>query len=76
MRHLEIVGTTIYYTAGNDTEIFYARQHRNKLLAETDWAGASDVTMSAAMRTYRQTLRDIPQQPDFPNRFTIPVKPE
>ena len=58
----------------NDAE--FVRQHRNKLLAETDWAGASDVTMSAAMRTYRQTLRDIPQQPDFPNRFTIPVKPE
>jgi hypothetical protein len=28
------------------------------------------------MRTYRQALRDIPQQADFPNRFTIPVKPE
>ena len=52
------------------------RDYRNKLLAETDWAAGSDVTMSDAMRTYRQALRDIPQQPDFPNRFTIPVKPE
>jgi len=58
----------------NDAE--FVRQHRNKLLAETDWAGASDITMSDAMRTYRQALRDIPQQPDFPNRFTIPNKPE
>jgi len=58
----------------NDAE--FVSQHRNKLLAETDWAGASDVTMSDAMRTYRQALRDIPQQPDFPNRFTIPNKPE
>ena len=58
----------------NDAE--FVRQHRNKLLAETHWAGASDVTMSDAMRTYRQALRDIPQQPDFPNRFTIPNKPE
>lgn len=52
------------------------REQRNIMLAETDWAGASDVTMSDAMRTYRQALRDIPQQPDFPNRFTMPVKPE
>lgn len=51
------------------------RELRNKLLAETDWAGASDVTMSDAMRTYRQALRDIPQQADFPNTFVMPVKP-
>jgi len=58
----------------NDAE--FVRQHRNKLLAETDWAGASDVTMSDAMRTYRQALRDLPQQPNFPNSFIFPVKPE
>jgi hypothetical protein len=58
----------------NDAE--FVRQHRNKLLAKTDWAAGSDVTMSDAMRTYRQALRDIPQQTDFPNRFTIPNKPE
>ena len=52
------------------------REYRNKLLAETDWSALSDVTMSDAMRTYRQALRDIPQQADFPNRFTIPVKPD
>jgi hypothetical protein len=61
------------YTSNNTIA---PRQYRNKLLAETDWAGASDVTMSDAMRTYRQALRDIPQQADFPNRFTIPNKPE
>ena len=63
--------TTFEY---NDAE--FVRQYRNRLLAETDWAAGSDVTMSDAMRTYRQALRDIPQQPDFPNRFTIPNKPE
>jgi hypothetical protein len=52
------------------------REHRNNLLAETDWAAGSDVTMSEEMRNYRQALRDIPQQPDFPNRFTMPNKPE
>ena len=65
-------GETEYST--NDAAM--VREKRNKLLAETDWAGASDVTMSDAMRTYRQALRDIPQQPDFPNTFVMPVKPE
>jgi len=35
------------------------RFFRNKLLAETDWMANSDVTMSEAMKTYRQDLRDI-----------------
>ena len=35
------------------------RYQRNKLLVETDWMANSDVTMSEAMRTYRQDLRDI-----------------
>ena len=35
------------------------RDKRNKLLAETDWTANSDVTMSEAMRTYRQELRDL-----------------
>lgn len=35
------------------------REKRNNLLIETDWLANSDVTMSEAMRTYRQELRDI-----------------
>ena len=35
------------------------RDKRNNLLAKTDWMANSDVTMSDAMRTYRQQLRDI-----------------
>ena len=34
------------------------RDKRNSLLAKTDWTANSDVTMSDAMRTYRQQLRD------------------
>ena len=34
------------------------RIQRNILLAKTDWTSGSDVTMSDAMRTYRQQLRD------------------
>ena len=34
------------------------RLHRNSLLKRTDWSSGSDVTMSDAMKTYRQQLRD------------------
>ena len=35
------------------------RYKRNLLLSETDFYANSDVTMSNAMRTYRQQLRDL-----------------
>lgn len=35
------------------------RIKRNMLLAETDWWGASDNTMTAEQTQYRQDLRDI-----------------
>ena len=52
------------------------RQLRNQLLAETDWTASSDVTMSDAMKTYRQALRDVPGQEGFPSNITWPEKPE
>lgn len=42
------------------------RSQRDTLLAETDWTGLSDVTMSAEMTTYRQALRDITAHANFP----------
>tara|TARA_B100000900_G_scaffold24780_1_gene19268 strand:+ start:113 stop:529 length:417 start_codon:yes stop_codon:yes gene_type:complete len=36
------------------------RRQRDIKLAETDWYALSDVTMSDEMKTYRQTLRDLP----------------
>ena len=36
------------------------RRERDQLLVATDWTANSDVTMSDAMKTYRQMLRDIP----------------
>ena len=41
-------------------EMEMIRNHRDNLLAETDWTANSDVTISADMKTYRQMLRDIP----------------
>ena len=42
-----------------DRELNEFRKKRNKLLSETDYLGASDNTMSSAMTTYRQALRDL-----------------
>ncbi len=52
------------------------RLTRNNLLAETDWIGLSDVTMSSDWATYRQALRDVPSQSGFPHDITWPEKPE
>ena len=42
-----------------DRAIVDLRNKRNKLLSETDYLALSDVTISSAMTTYRQALRDI-----------------
>ena len=42
-----------------DRDLADLREQRNSLLAETDYMGNSDVTMSAKWKTYRQELRDI-----------------
>ena len=36
------------------------RRQRDAKIAESDWMGNSDVTMSSAWTTYRQALRDLP----------------
>ena len=54
------------------------RQRRNRLLAETDFYGNSDVTMSDDMKTYRQALRDLPDGKDTVEKCenaTWPTKP-
>jgi len=54
------------------------RNKRNRLLAETDFYGNSDVTMSDDMKTYRQALRDLPDGKDTVEKCenaTWPTKP-
>jgi len=43
------------------------RSTRDSKLADTDWHGMSDVTMSSDMTTYRQALRDLPTHSNWPN---------
>ena len=42
-----------------DIAIGNLRDKRNRLLAETDFHGMSDRTLSAEMTTYRQEVRDL-----------------
>lgn len=60
----------------NDAKAEAIRAKRNSLLRDTDYYALSDVTMSSEMNTYRQALRDVPQQTDFPTTVTWPTKPE
>ena len=56
------------YQAGLDDNAGEAvRAKRNTLLAETDYFALTDVTMDAAMTSYRQALRDITDHANFPN---------
>ena len=43
-----------------ELKVMEMRAERNSLLADTDIWGASDRTMKADMKTYRQELRDLP----------------
>ena len=54
------------------------RTQRTRLLAETDYMGNSDVTMSAAWKTYRKSLRDLPADQSSKTKYsdiTWPTKP-
>ena len=93
-RFHNINGNNVQFTAEEETardneEAAYAnaaparalarlRETRNRLLAETDFYGNSDVTMSDDMTTYRQALRDLPAGKDTVdkcNNATWPTKP-
>ena len=52
------------------------RSKRTQLLAETDYLALSDATLSADMRTYRQALRDLPDNTTDPANPVWPTKPE
>ena len=51
------------------------RTQRDARLADTDYLALSDSTLTDAMKTYRQALRDVPAQSGFPDNITWPTKP-
>ncbi|WP_081059682.1 tail fiber assembly protein [Burkholderia stagnalis] len=54
-----------------------ARERRDDLLAGSDWTQLGDVPEATRIKwtTYRQALRDVPQQPGWPEAVTWPVAP-
>ena len=61
-----------------DRDLKFLREKRNALLAETDWWGASDNTMTADQTKYRKDLRDLPSGLDTVEKVanvTWPTKP-
>lgn len=53
------------------------RARRDQLLTASDWSQLWDTPaqVRAAWATYRQALRDVPQQAGFPFNVTWPAKP-
>jgi|TARA_R110002124_G_scaffold188919_2_gene356166 hypothetical protein len=55
------------------------RNERNILLAESDWTRMDDNGLSVsdkeAWATYRQALRNLPDQEGFPYEVTYPTRP-
>ena len=93
-RHHNINGVQVPFTAAEETardaeekawsdeaparRMADLRRQRDALLVETDYMGNSDVTMSDAWKTYRQSLRDITSQTpsdDALSNITFPTKP-
>ena len=56
------------------------RKERNQLLGESDYIMVSDAPITTEKKeeweTYRQVLRDIPQDYDSPDEVVYPDKPE
>ena len=68
------------YKARIDSEAATSvRAERDSLIAETDWvivmAKETGTNIPAAMKTYRQALRDLPSAEGFPHTMTWPTKP-
>ena len=61
-----------------DRSLASLRQKRNALLSATDYLALSDNTLSAAMSSYRQSLRDLTEglsTVEQVNSVVFPVKP-
>ena len=93
-RYHNINGNVVQFTAAEETArdneetavanaaparaLSRLKERRTRLLAETDFYGNSDVSMSDAMTTYRQALRDLPAGKDTVDKCenaTWPTKP-
>ena len=68
----------VWLAGAFDRSIASLRQRRNALLAQTDYLALSDNTLSFAMSSYRQSLRDITEglsTVEQVNSVVFPTKP-
>ena len=62
--------------ADRQTAASAARKERDRLLLACDWAVLPDAqTERTAWETYRQALRDVPEQVGFPYGIDWPIRP-
>ena len=62
--------------ARNQAQASNVRAERDELLLDSDWTQLSDSPVDPLpWRTYRQELRNVPQQPGFPWTIVWPVAP-
>jgi hypothetical protein len=61
----------------NEAKAKGIREQRDVLLDESDFSMLPDAPVANVedWKTYRQALRDVPQQPGFPGDITWPEKP-
>ena len=63
----------------NDRVVF-TRLKRNEHLTQSDWTQISDAPLTteqrAAWAVYRQALRNVPAQPEFPDNVVWPTPPQ
>jgi len=64
-----------WLAGANDRKSAEVRAARDAKLSETDWRFRSDMTPSQTWKDYCQALRNVPQQPGFPDSVTWPVEP-
>ncbi len=75
----EIISQSIDEAARTTAQTQTIRTERNRRLAETDWTqlvdSALDDEAMVLWQSYRQALRDVPQQAGFPDTVTWPEEP-
>lgn len=61
----------------NEEKAASVRIQRDQLLEKSDWTQSNDVSLpnDAEWKTYRQALRNITTQENFPTDVTFPTKP-
>lgn len=76
---IELENERVY---GNHKRVkgLFKRSERNAYLTQSDWTQMSDAPLTteqrAAWAVYRQALRNVPAQPEFPDNVVWPTPPQ